>query len=111
MAKQEFKTKQTNIANTQGARGHQLEQTLTVDDNCLPSPAELEQYKAINPDIITFIIDTTKKEQAFRHEFEKKRLKVFNMGGRREYRINLWGMFFAVLNNACRLRIVSASHI
>jgi uncharacterized membrane protein len=97
MAKQEIKSKQTNIVDKTGAQGHQVEQTLTVDDNCLPQASELIQYKDIDVNIIPFIIETTKKEQQFRHDFEKRRLKVFHKGNRREYLINWWGMFFACL--------------
>ena len=97
MSQQKFTSKQTAIADKAGAQGHQLEQTLTVDDNFLPPPSELEQYKRIDPNIISFIIETTKKEQSFRHDHERKKLKVFNRGGKREYMINWWGMFFACL--------------
>lgn len=94
MAKQEIKTRQTDIA-SKGANGRQVEQTYTVDDNCLPSPQELEHYQSIDPRIIDFLITTTQKEQAFRHDFEKKKLKSYNLSGKREFRINVWGMILA----------------
>jgi len=97
MTKQQISTRQTAIEDRTGKQGRQLEQTLTVDDSILPSPVELEQYKLIDPSIVSFIIDTTKKEQSFRHDFEKSRLKIFDRVGRREYMINWWGMFFAAL--------------
>lgn len=96
MAKQELKTRQTDIA-AKGANGRQVEQTYTVDDNCLPAPQELEHYKSIDPRIIDFLITTTEKEQDFRHDFERKKLKSYNLSGKREFRINVCGMFLAAL--------------
>lgn len=97
MAKQEIKSKQTRIVDRTGAQGQQVESTLTVDDNCLPPPSELRQYQEIDPNIISFIIETTKKEQDFRHDFERRKLKVFNTGNRQNYMINWWGMSYACL--------------
>jgi uncharacterized membrane protein len=97
MPKQELKQKQTQVADKNGVRGQHVEQTLTVDDSCwLPPASELSQYQAIDPNIVSFIIDTTKKEQEFRHDFDRKRLKIFNKGNKREFWINLWGMIFAL---------------
>jgi uncharacterized membrane protein len=97
MGKQELKQRQTQVAGRNGMRGQHVEQTLTVDDNWLPPAAELLQYKDIDPDIVSFIIETTKKEQDFRHDFNRKRLRVFDRSNRREFSINLWGMVFAFL--------------
>lgn len=46
MGKQELKQRETQVATGDGV-GKQLEQTFTVDDNCLPSPQELAAYKSI----------------------------------------------------------------
>lgn len=97
MAKQEIRQKQTHIAGRNGSQGHQVENTVTLDDNCLPPASELLQYKEIDPNIISFIIETTKKEQDFRHDFERRKLSVFNRGGRRDYMINWWGLCFAFI--------------
>lgn len=43
MGKQELKQRETQVATGDGV-GKQLEQTYTVDDNCLPSPQELAAY-------------------------------------------------------------------
>lgn len=44
MVKQKVQQKETQVSTTEGI-GKQLEQTLIVDDNMLPSPEELEAYK------------------------------------------------------------------
>lgn len=39
----------------------------------------------------------SKTEQSFRHEIENKRVKIISGSEGRNYRINIWGMFFAFL--------------
>lgn len=46
MGKQELKRKETAVVSPNG-EGKQYEQTLTVDDTCLPSAEELTAYQAI----------------------------------------------------------------
>ena len=75
MGKQELKQRETQVATGDGV-GKQLEQTYTVDDNCLPSPQELAAYKNIDPRIVDYLI---------------------NASDRRDGRMNWWGMFFAFL--------------
>ena len=48
MAKQSYSIKGTNISNGD-AVGNQIEQTVSVDDNILPAPQELAEYKNIDP--------------------------------------------------------------
>lgn len=96
MAKQEVKTKRTQLSSRE-ANGDQLEQTITVDDNCLPSPAELAQYQQLDPNIIPFLIETTKKEQEFRHKHEANKLKIYDKTGRRDFRLDMLGMLLAAL--------------
>jgi uncharacterized membrane protein len=96
MAKSEIKTKQTQIA-SQGANGQQLEQTFTVDDTCLPSPQELNEYKLIDPDIISFLLETSRLEQSHRHKIDIEKVKVIKREESRVFLVNWWGMFFAFL--------------
>lgn len=46
MGKQELKQRETQVATGDGV-GKQLEQTFTVDDNCLPSPQELAALRVL----------------------------------------------------------------
>jgi len=96
MAKQELKTKQTNVT-TFDANGHQVEQTFTVDDSFLPSPNELREYKEINPDIVNLLIDASKNEQQHRHYIDRQKIKAINKDSNSRHTINILGMTFAFL--------------
>lgn len=97
MAKQQIKQKETEVA-TQNGVGKQLESILTVDDNSLPSPKELAEYQAVDPDIVKFLMDSAAKEQAHRHELDKEKVSFLKQSEARTRRINWWGMFFAFLS-------------
>lgn len=100
MGKQELKTKQTQVR-TSDADGHQLEQTYTVDDGALPSPIELEAYKAIDPGIVKFLLETSVKEQNHRHLMDIHKVKIIRKESHKIHSINWWGMFFAFLVMIC----------
>lgn len=97
MAKKEIRQRETNVANPNGALGNELEQTLTVDDSFLPSAAELSQYKAIDPNIVDLLCRMSEKEQSFRHKTDCAKIKIIKKAESRDFRINVWGMFFAFL--------------
>lgn len=78
--------------------GKQLEQTVSVDDNSLPSPQELAQYQQIDPDIVRFLIETSVKEQAHRHRMDDEKMKLLKNSERKNTCMNWWGMFFAFLS-------------
>lgn len=80
------------------SQGVQTESTISVDDNSLPSPQELEAYQRINPDIVKFLMDTSVKEQAHRHSIEDEKMKLINYTEHRSMRMNWWGMFFAFVS-------------
>ena len=96
MGKQEIKQRETQLATNDGV-GKQVEQTFTVDDNCLPSAQELEAYKAIDPRIVDYLIEASQKEQEHRHLMDRKKLDVVKKSETRNVRMNWWGMFFAFL--------------
>lgn len=62
MGKQELKRKETAVVSPNG-EGKQYEQTLTVDDTCLPSAEELTAYQAIDPNIVTFLMMYQRKSK------------------------------------------------
>ena len=97
MGKQELKRKETAVVSPNG-EGKQYEQTLTVDDTCLPSAEELTAYQEIDPNIVTFLMDVSKKEQEHRHKMERDKLRVVDKNERRVFRLNWWGMFYAFLS-------------
>ncbi|MDR2087320.1 MAG: DUF2335 domain-containing protein [Dysgonamonadaceae bacterium] len=96
MAKSQLKTTETQIATTV-ANGRQVEETFTIDDTSLPSPQELNEYKLIDPNIISFLLETSKKEQLHRHKIDIEKVKIVKNESRVVFSINWWGMFFAFL--------------
>ena len=97
MGKQELKQRETRVSTQEGI-GKQLEQTLTVDDNCLPSPEELAAYQKISNDIVPFLIEVSKKEQEHRHKAEMEKIRIIGKTESRTGSINWWGMCFAFLS-------------
>ncbi len=97
MAKQELKQKETQVA-TQDGVGKQFERTLTVDDTCLPSAEELISYQKVDPQIVSFLMDVSKKEQGHRHKMEEEKIKIVKRSDARIGRMNWWGMCFAFLS-------------
>lgn len=97
MSKKELRHRETNVANPNGAMGKELEQTLTVDDSFLPSPSELSQYQSVDPKIVDLLCKMSEREQAYRHKTDSTRIKIISKSESRQYRINIWGMFFAFL--------------
>ena len=97
MSKHSISRKETQVSMGDSI-GKQLEQTVSVDDNSLPTPQELQQYKQIDPTIIAFLIQTSVKEQEHRHNMDKEKLKILKNSERKNGRMNWWGMFFAFLS-------------
>lgn len=99
MAKQQINRKETKVATQEGI-GQQYEQVVTVDDNLLPSPKELAEYQSINPRIVEFLLETSKKEQEHRHKIEDDKIRIIKKSENRLSSRNWWGMFFAFLTMA-----------
>ena len=97
MAKQSISRKETQVSMGDSV-GKQLEQTFSVDDNSLPSPQELKLYQQIDPKIISFLMETSIKEQEHRHFMDKEKLKILKKSEQKNGRMNWWGMFFAFLS-------------
>ena len=94
MAKKEISSKVTRL---DGEAALQAEQTLTVNDCVLPTPAEMAAYREIDPNLITFLQEYTSREQQHRHETDKMKLKMVQRSEGKSERTNFWGMFFAFL--------------
>ncbi len=94
MAKQSYSIKGTNISNGDSVGNH-IEQTVSVDDNILPAPQELAEYKSIDPKIVDFLIKSSEREQLHRHNQDEKKLKILSYNEHKVGRMNWWGMFFA----------------
>lgn len=107
MSKKLLKQKETQVSAGDGSLGRQIEQTLTVDDMCLPSPQELAAYNEINPQIVKFLISASVKEQEHRHEMDIKKIETIRREEKRTYRINIIGMTFAFLLLAALLSLAA----
>lgn len=55
-----------------------IEQTIAQDDSLLPSPAEFAAYKEVNPAIIDWLLEQTKKEQEHRHKTDNDKIALMN---------------------------------
>lgn len=99
MAKQQINRKETKVATQEGV-GQQYEQVVTVDDNLLPTPKELAEYNSINPRIVEFLLESSKKEQEHRHKIEDAKVRIVKKSESRMTVMNWWGMFFAFLTMA-----------
>lgn len=94
MSKQSISRRETQVG-VGNAIGKQVEQTVSVDDLSLPSPQELKAYQEINPEIVPFLIETSRKEQEHRHKIEDEKMKIIKYSEHKSGRMNFWGMFFA----------------
>lgn len=97
MAKQVVNQRETQVA-TQDGVGKQFIRTLTVDDTCLPTPDELTAYQKVDPNIVTFLLEVSKKEQEHRHKVEEEKIDLIKKSDSRMGCMNWWGMFFAFLS-------------
>ena len=91
MVKHSISIKDTNISNGDTV-GNQIEQTVSVDDNILPSPQELAEYQQVNPKIVDFLIKASEREQQHRHKQDEKKLKIISYNEHKVGRMNWWGM-------------------
>lgn len=58
MSKHSISTRETHVG-VGDAIGKQVEQTVSVDDLSLPTAQELKAYQEINPNIVTFLLETS----------------------------------------------------
>lgn len=91
MAKQSIKQRETQVPTDSGV-GKQFEQTFTIEDVSLPSPQELEAYKKINPNIVDFLLSSSKKEQEHRHDMDVEKYHILENTNKRDHKLNILGM-------------------
>ncbi len=83
------------LKRTQGSAMVTYEQNETFDDSLLPDAIELEKLKELDPDIINWIKERTAKEQDARHDFNDRKLKLFEKSSTRFFSIDILTLFFA----------------
>ena len=77
MPKHSISSRETQVG-LGNAVAKQVEQTVSVDDLSLPSAQELKAYQEIDPKIVTFLIETSQKEQAHRQKMDEKKIKLLS---------------------------------
>lgn len=55
-----------------------IEQVVASDDSLIPSADELGQYQAIDPNIIPWLLEQTKREQEHRHVLDNRKVELLN---------------------------------
>ncbi|MFI3259466.1 MAG: DUF2335 domain-containing protein [Rikenellaceae bacterium] len=103
MAKQKAQQTTTEVDNTKGV-GRHIEQSVTMDDCCLPNASELEAYKSVNVDIVPYLMEMARKEQEHRHSIEKSNVEILKENNdvvrancEYSYKANTRGMTYAFL--------------
>ncbi len=74
MARIKRNSKTTSV-HTENGTGILVDQTDQFDDNPLPDAEELARYQKIDPEIVSWLIYATEKEQDHRHRAELLRLR------------------------------------
>ena len=84
MAKQEYVKRHMAVAGQNGI-GQQTINSLTIDDNLLPSPSELQQYKEIDPRLVEHLMNISVNEQSHRHNQDDKKLSIVEEDTKRKH--------------------------
>lgn len=80
-------------------RGNEIEMVNEhlSDDNLLPDAGELAKLKEVDPQIITWILDKTAKEQQHRHDLDHKRIKLVEKVERGNQWTNKSGLIISLI--------------
>lgn len=92
MAKRQLHQSSSNVATPNGV-GRVDEQNITIDDNCLPSPQELEAYKRLDPNLLPFFMDIARKEQEHRHKTDDDKVKLVGFVEKKHLGLIVLGCF------------------
>lgn len=73
----------------------------SVEDDCpIPSAEELQRFQQIDPRLVEFFMEQSRREQEQRHLIEREGVEIVKHGTRQEYKINsqgLWIMLFVII--------------
>lgn len=93
MAKSEQRIRRT-LGTRKDTIAHQIEQSVTSDDNLLPDADEVERYHAIDPTILDWLKEKAGQEQDFRHKIYSERLSLVVSNEQRIHLLNIVGLCF-----------------
>jgi uncharacterized membrane protein len=83
--------RQIKAANTKELQ--RLEHSEEIDDNLLPDAEEIQKLALIDPDILNWLKLRAEKEQDFRQDFQKKRIKLTHDYEQRQHNTIRMGLF------------------
>lgn len=96
MAKKQIAETRTEVVTGSGA-ARAITSTQTIDDSCLPSPAELEHFMKIDQGFAQHFMQVARDEQHHRHALEHAKIDSINKGEVRKAQTQKLGMTFAFL--------------
>lgn len=96
MVKKQIAERRTEVVTGNGA-AREITQTQTIDDGCLPSPAELSQFMAIDSGFAQHFMQVAREEQQQRHYLENAGIASLAQNEARQARTLRLGMTFAFL--------------
>lgn len=94
MAKKQIAERRTEVVTGNGA-AREITQTQTIDDSCLPSPAELSEFMAIDSGFAQHFMQVAREEQLQRHYLENARIDSLKENEDRQANTRRLGMTFA----------------
>lgn len=78
-------------------KGVSFEHSESFDDNLLPEAAELARLIEIDPDIMDWIKVTTSKEQEARHDFNSRKIGLFETAQNKSFKMDRLQVICATL--------------
>jgi len=96
MAKGNRSVRRTDVHNAQG-NGVSYEHQESFDDNLLPDAAELERLHNLDPEIMAWMKATTSKEQAARHDFNSRKIGLFESSQRKSFQMDVLQATYALI--------------
>lgn len=70
----------------------------SVEDDCpIPSAEELQRFQQIDPRLVEFFMEQSRREQEQRHLIEREGVDIVKHGTRQEYKINSQGLWIMLL--------------
>ena len=96
MAKGNRVVKRTDVQGIHG-NGVSFEHQESFDDNLLPDANELEKLQQLDPKIMEWIKETTSREQLARHDFNSRKIGLFESAQRKSFRMNTLQSTYAFL--------------
>ncbi len=96
MAKRLIQHSQRHL-NSSSIEAQETQSVITMDDNTLPTPAELKEYMELSPKIVEHFLEVSAAEQKHRHELEKGQAEIIKIEVKRTGRMHFWSIFFATL--------------